>query len=123
MVLFEANNRSAHLLKHFITREVETAGTYSSLFSLLSSLFSLLSSLFSLLSSLFSLLSSLLLNSLLFTRHPILTFSLSLFCLLIDSEASLFRANSIVSKMASHYAKIVGLPYLWKTLSLPIHEL
>jgi hypothetical protein len=25
--------------------------------------------------------------------------------------------------MASHYAKMIGLPYLWQTLALPIHEL
>eukprot|EP01119_Soliformovum_irregulare_P023381 TRINITY_DN8156_c0_g2_i2.p1 TRINITY_DN8156_c0_g2~~TRINITY_DN8156_c0_g2_i2.p1 ORF type:complete len:1712 (+),score=184.19 TRINITY_DN8156_c0_g2_i2:33-5138(+) len=40
-----------------------------------------------------------------------------------DSDTSLFRANSVVCKMTSFYSKLVGLPYLWKTLALAIHEL
>jgi neurofibromin 1 len=40
-----------------------------------------------------------------------------------DSEGMMFRTNSVAVKLITHLAKMVGLPYLWRTLALSIHEL
>jgi len=40
-----------------------------------------------------------------------------------DNESTLFRANSNVARLTTHYNKLVGLGYLWQTLALSIHEL
>lgn len=39
------------------------------------------------------------------------------------TEGTMFRQNSLATKLFSHYAKLVSLPYLWHTLALIIHEL
>lgn len=41
----------------------------------------------------------------------------------IESENVLFRQNSLTTKMFATYAKMVGLEYLWESLSLIINEL
>ncbi len=40
-----------------------------------------------------------------------------------DNEGTLFRANSIASKMFKVYSKIEGLPYLWKTLATHVNAI
>ena len=40
-----------------------------------------------------------------------------------DDEGTLFRSGSLAVKMFSVYSKIVGLPYLWKTLAVNLNVL
>jgi hypothetical protein len=42
---------------------------------------------------------------------------------LAESENTLFRGNSMASKMFNTYSKMVGLDYLWQTLGLIMYEL
>jgi neurofibromin 1 len=42
---------------------------------------------------------------------------------LAESENTLFRGNSMASKMFNTYCKMVGLEYLWETLGLIMYEL
>ena len=42
---------------------------------------------------------------------------------LAESENTLFRGNSMASKMFNTYCKMVGLEYLWQTLGLIMYEL
>jgi hypothetical protein len=42
---------------------------------------------------------------------------------LSESENTLFRGNSLASKMFNTYSKMVGLDYLWQTLGLMMYEL
>jgi hypothetical protein len=40
-----------------------------------------------------------------------------------ESVTTLFRSNSLVTKMTTHCNKVIGLKYLWHALALGIHEL
>jgi len=40
-----------------------------------------------------------------------------------DDIDSVFRQNSAVSKMITHFDKIIGLKFLWQILAVPVHEL
>jgi len=39
------------------------------------------------------------------------------------SASTLFRNDSVASKVFNHYCKMISLPYLWKTLAYPVNEL
>ncbi|KAL6061578.1 Ras GTPase activating protein ira2 [Balamuthia mandrillaris] len=40
-----------------------------------------------------------------------------------NTETTLFRANSIASKLFTFYSRMIGLPYLWSTLAIAITEM
>jgi hypothetical protein len=62
-----------------------------------------------------------------FQKHakalPAMKYRTSIEIQLADSENTLFRGNSMASKMFNTYCKMVGLEYLWQTLGLIVYEL
>lgn len=68
-------------------------------------------------------------RSLIFAAYPN-SFALDMLVNMIEQEVDnsamegeLFRSSSLTCKMYSFYAKIVGAPYLWRTLARSIHTL
>ncbi len=43
--------------------------------------------------------------------------------IIIESAGTLFRSNSMVSKMFKFYSRLIGLPYLYETIGPEISEL
>lgn len=63
----------------------------------------------------------------LFEKHqkmmPLISYAVKSEITGAESAQTLFRANSLASKLFKHYSKMIGCEFLWHRLALILHEL